>query len=137
MAEEKFSDELDIQKLLVKLRDSYDLTRNMVKKDYRGLLAYQRGRVIDPEKGSDSSPDVSSDEIPPEFKEDDKTKVITFNDHVKLSVVRGIQVESAVKSQLKDKIKTKVKANDMIQKIKDQTLENVQKRLEEVIQQKG
>ena len=63
MAEDKFSEELDVAKLLMKLRDSYDLTKNMVKKEYRSLLAYQRGRVLDPDESDDcSSSDVSSEE---------------------------------------------------------------------------
>lgn len=67
IAEDKFSNELDIAKLLSKLRDSYDLTKNMVKKEYRSLLAYQRGRIIDPDQSenSESSPDVSSNDEEP------------------------------------------------------------------------
>jgi hypothetical protein len=36
--EEKFIDELEVKNLLRKVRDSYDMTKNMINKTTRGLL---------------------------------------------------------------------------------------------------
>jgi hypothetical protein len=46
----------------MKLRDSYDLTKNMINKEYRNLLVYNKTRLIDPESSSStgSSSDVTS-----------------------------------------------------------------------------
>ena len=110
MAEDKFSEELDVAQLLMKLRDSYDLTKNMVKKEYRGLLAYQRGRVLDPDKSDDddeSSPDVSSVEEEEENETAGQKKKMTFADQMKLTVVRGIVLEQKEKEELKNKIRHK------------------------------
>ena len=43
---------------------------------------------------------------------------MTFNDHVSLSVLRGIKVNSIQKQTLKQKIKQKVQAQTLINKLK-------------------
>ena len=94
----------------MKLRDSYDLTKNMVKKEYRSLLAYQRGRVLDPDRSDDdeSSPDVSSvEEEENEIENAGQKKKLTFADQMKLTVVRGIILNSNDKEYLKNRIKMK------------------------------
>jgi len=95
-AEARFGDELDIEHLITKLRDSYDLTRNMVKKDYRKLLAYNRGRVIDGRSNSDRelSSDVSS-------SSEDETgkKKSGVKSEVKLAVIRGMGLQTKEQKQ--------------------------------------
>lgn len=59
-ASDKFADELDIAKLLFKLRDSYDFTKNMVNREFRGLMTFNKGRIIDPDESSDETSDVST-----------------------------------------------------------------------------
>ena len=125
MAEDKFSEELDVAQLLMKLRDSYDLTKNMVKKEYRGLLAYQRGRVLDPEKSDDddeSSPDVSSVEEEEENETAGQKKKMTFADQMKLTVVRGIVLEQNEKEKLKKEIRKKEQVNTFLEAFKNKTL---------------
>ena len=48
-------------KMLRKIRDSFDMTRNMVDKRTRKMLSYTKGRVIilDEDEGSTSSDNVS------------------------------------------------------------------------------
>ena len=60
--EEKFVDELEVSKMLGKIRDSHDVIKNLVSKEYRGLLLYNKNRVvdIDHDTSSDSCDDVSS-----------------------------------------------------------------------------
>ena len=121
MAETRFSDELDIEKLLLKLRNSYDVTKNMVKKEYRSLLAFQRGRVIDPDiEDGGSSPDISSTEE--DLDRESSAKVLTFNDHVKLSVVRGMQLEELDKERMKTKIRQKEQVDQFLHNIKKRTI---------------
>lgn len=61
-AGEKFMEELDIEKLLLKLRDSYDISKSMVKKNDRKLLQFDKRRVIDPDKEVESSTNSSGEE---------------------------------------------------------------------------
>jgi 1-acyl-sn-glycerol-3-phosphate acyltransferase len=107
-AEEKFSQELDIELLLMKLRDSYDLTKNMINKEYRNLLAYSKTRIIDPESSSStgSSSDVTSSSES-EDKDENSKKKTGFKQEVKLAVVRGIKLKKDKKQEIKDQIKSK------------------------------
>lgn len=60
--EQKFVEELEVKNLLRKVRDSYDMTKNMINKQTRGLLMFNKHRVINSNsEGADSSSDnVSS-----------------------------------------------------------------------------
>jgi hypothetical protein len=92
----------------LKLRNSYDLTKNMINKEYRSLLAYNKTRIIDPETSTDtgSSSDITSSS---ESEEEDNQgkKHPGFKQQVKLSVVRGMMLKKGEKQEIKDKIKQK------------------------------
>ena len=60
--EDKFLQELDVKTMLSKIRDSYDLVTHLVNKQYKGLLKFNRSRIIKIDLKSDSensSSDVS------------------------------------------------------------------------------
>jgi hypothetical protein len=92
----------------MKLRDSYDLTKNMINKEYRSLLIYNKARIIDPElaSGTGSSSDVSASSGEEEQPENGK-KQKGFKQQVKLSVIRGMKLKKDEKQEIKDKIKHK------------------------------
>ena len=122
-AEEKFADELDIAKLLQKLRNSYDLTKNMVNKDFRSLMAFNKGRIIDPDSESCESSDVSSEGEEEQKNEEggQGDKGVNFNDFVKLSVIRGIKMQSEEKQVIKDQIKKKKQVTSIMDALKQRT----------------
>lgn len=123
MASDKFSNELDIEKLLMKLRDSYDLTKNMVKKDYRELLAYQRGRVIDP---SESDEESNEEQVAGADQE-----LQAVNEFMKLAVVKGMVVDKTLKSKLREKIRKKEQIDKFKMILKDKvTKRNVDQEVE-------
>lgn len=83
-----------------KIRDSHDLIKNLVKNEYLQLLNYNRERVIDNEDsdGSNSSiDDVSSED-------DELTKKLSFEDQIKLAIVRGMRVQTDEKEIMKKMI---------------------------------
>ena len=117
-ASDRFADELDIAKLLFKLRDSYDFTKNMVNREFRSLMSFNKGRIIDPDESSDETSDVSTSEdeqhgnkTPSESTKHQSDKQdksqIRFNDYVKLSVIRGVKMAPDKKQMIKNKIKKK------------------------------
>ena len=64
--EEKFTDEMEVTALLKKIRDSYDMLKNLHDPKYRSYLKYSKDRVIklDSDESSDSDPSqkAASDE---------------------------------------------------------------------------
>jgi len=64
-AEERVVAELEVFRLLGKVRDSYDMTKNMIDKETRRMLTFSKQRIIDIDSQSDttSSDNVSDSKI--------------------------------------------------------------------------
>lgn len=102
---ERFVEELDTKVLLNKVRDSYELLRNLLHKEYFHLMQYHRKRVIDQD-----TPDIdlpSMDDVSSAHSYEKQQKNLSFNDQMKLAVVRGLGVDIQTKTELKEIIKNK------------------------------
>ena len=76
--------------LLSKIRDSYDLLKNMNNKTQREFLKFGKDRVIDPKVDSSSSSGSSSDLS---SSSDEKDKHLNISDQLKISILRGMSLD--------------------------------------------
>lgn len=85
--------------MLKKLRDSYDLTKNMISRQARELMEYNHRRIIDlssSDSGSTSdNVSTSSDDNDPLAKAN--SRALGFHQNIKLSVVRGLKLDPSQK----------------------------------------
>jgi hypothetical protein len=86
--------------LLHKVRDSYDLIKNVLSKEYRSLLTFNKNRVID--LNSDTSSD-SCDNVSSSVEEEDGT----LSKSLRLAVLRGMSLNFQEKEKLKSLVKEK------------------------------
>ena len=103
--ESKFNNELELNKILKKVRDSYDMTKNMVSKPTRKMLNYNKRRVIDLDEKSSSS-STSSDNVSSTSEEEEENLLghsnLNIYQFLQLSVIRGMKIDPDQKSKLKN-----------------------------------
>ena len=100
-------DELDITVLMKKVRDSYDIISNLVNREYRNLLTFNTKRVVyDRCESSFSAPESSCDNF---SNSDDgkKDKNIGFKEHIRLGVIRGLDIDEEERWKLKYLVRKK------------------------------
>lgn len=110
IAKKRFEKEMEVTHVLKKIRDSYDILKNLQRKEYREFLKYNRKRVIDiSEKQKldcSSSENCSSSSLDSDDAEKDKVKQnLTVDDMLKMSIIRGMAIPKEQKKATLDLIK--------------------------------
>ena len=69
--EEKILEELDVKTMLTKIRDSYDLVTQLINKQYKDLLKFNKSRIIDVKTSGEDS--ASSSDLTDTDSADEET----------------------------------------------------------------
>ena len=111
-AEEKFVAELEVFKMLRRIRDSFEITKGLIDKRTRKMLNFNKHRILQIEDEDQStSEDNVSGESDHEY-DDTPHQDLTFNQKMQLSIIRGIKLNEDNMKSLKDIIKDKSKAEE-------------------------
>jgi len=98
--ENRFSEELDIEQLLDKIRYSYDLLNNMVNRKHGEYLNYNKKRVVDESSATSEEYSFSS-------SDDEIDRNLNIRDQFKVSIIRGMSIPPDLRRQFIKEIRHK------------------------------